>query len=242
MRLVIALSLCLLAGCALPANPRTEIGYGAISGFHLMNSKDVTIKAKKIGYQGGEFIAEDLELVDEASAVRRANVEQMTAYTEQIKAMGTAVEAVSRVAASVVPYAVAARAAQPSTSLGFNPATGAVSIDRTAATITPEQWAAIAAAAEAMRAPTGGVGSVSPSAPVVTSAPSVIIPTATQPTLIPAVPPSAGAVASPPISAADKAALIELLRREKAALVAASDRPTARELEIDELLAVLGAR
>ena len=73
-------------GCALPANPKTEISYGP-GGFRLYNSKDVGIKVDEATYnaQTREAKIKNLEFSDNASAVRLANVEQMKAYSEQMR-------------------------------------------------------------------------------------------------------------------------------------------------------------
>lgn len=79
--------LLLLTGCAY-ANPRTEVGYSPIWGFKLHNSKDVSIKASKIeaDSKNGIWKCDSLEIIDNASKVREANVLQMQAFVEQQRA------------------------------------------------------------------------------------------------------------------------------------------------------------
>lgn len=80
----------LAGGCAaLPANPRTEIGTWSWK-FH--NSKDVSIELDEASYnpQTKEGKLKGLQIIDNASDVREANVQQMVAMAEQIRAQGEA--------------------------------------------------------------------------------------------------------------------------------------------------------
>ena len=106
-----------LTGCGV-ANPRTEISYGPF-GFSLHNSKDVTIRVKKAGFNAEtkDFEVEDLEVFDDASSVRIANVEQLKLVNEQIRIHGENIAQslglITGLLEKVVPGFTAPRPAQP---------------------------------------------------------------------------------------------------------------------------------
>lgn len=97
-----------LAGCSLPANPKTRIQANAW-GWTFENSKDVEILLKnaKADVDTGNIEIEELQIRDNASEVRRANVEQIQAYTEQVRAVTLMFEQMTRAIAAIIPQTVA---------------------------------------------------------------------------------------------------------------------------------------
>lgn len=115
--------LVLCAGCAFPANPRTEISCGW-TGWKFHNSKDVTIELE--GAHGSldtkSIDIERLVITDNASAVRQANVEQMLAYTEQVRAVTAMFESMAASISAIIPSSVH-RAQEYGLPPGWQPAT-----------------------------------------------------------------------------------------------------------------------
>lgn len=74
-----------VTGCGV-ANPYTSVSYTS-TGFKVYNSKDVSVTLKNAKYNpdSHEASIEELIILDTASTVRSANVEQLNAVTNQIK-------------------------------------------------------------------------------------------------------------------------------------------------------------
>ncbi len=122
MRLGIALFLCFVGGClntgcSLPANPRTEFGIGPFSSvfkFHDSKDNDIEIVGAVFDPATNTFKVDKLTIRNNASDPRRANVEQIQAYTEQVKAMTAMVTQMTQAIAAAVPWSRSAPASQPS--------------------------------------------------------------------------------------------------------------------------------
>lgn len=153
MRVAILASALCVAGCSLPANPRTEISYGPF-GFHLHNSKDVGIKLKKASYDPAtkRFDVEDLEFTDDASTVRRANVEQINAYTEQVRATTAMLTQMTESFAKMVPLSRWGAASGPDVAPDLRETVGKIIKDA----VADELRRRFAPAAEEKPAPEGG--------------------------------------------------------------------------------------
>ena len=87
----------LMSGCGVEglhtANPKTIVRVKPLQRqVELFNSKDTSVTLKKLTYdpETGLFVLEDLEITDEASSVRQANVEQINALAIQAAALGQA--------------------------------------------------------------------------------------------------------------------------------------------------------
>lgn len=104
MRWIVGCVLCLLAvGCAY-ANPRTELSAGPFgSYFSFHDSKDNEIVMEGLSYDPDtNFITvQKFEVRNNASDVRVANVEQMKAHTEQIKAFSAIVRDLASIVSAV---------------------------------------------------------------------------------------------------------------------------------------------
>lgn len=91
----IACLMMLVPGCAIDgihtAKPETEMRYGA-SGFSFSDTKDNDISAEEISVDGGKKsgTVKNLVIRNNASDVRRANVEQIDAMARQHIAIGQA--------------------------------------------------------------------------------------------------------------------------------------------------------
>jgi len=106
--LMVFLALLPLAGCGLPANPKTRIGVGPFGGWSFENSKDVAILLKNAhaNVKDGSLDIEELQIEDNASAVRKANVEQLQAYTEQVRAVTLMFQQMTDAIAAIIPQSV----------------------------------------------------------------------------------------------------------------------------------------
>jgi len=97
---------CLLPGCSMPANPHTRLRAGPLGGlFSFEDTKDNDIEIKGANYDPatGRFGLDSLVIRNNASDVRRANVEQMRAYTEQVQAVTNMVNMATQAIASKIP-------------------------------------------------------------------------------------------------------------------------------------------
>ena len=99
----LVLALLVLTGCSLPANPQTRFEYGPAKFFDSKDN-DVQIKGLTIDPQTGTYHLDELTIRNNASDPRRANVEQIQAYTEQVKAMGAMVQSLGNMVGSMIPY------------------------------------------------------------------------------------------------------------------------------------------
>lgn len=112
MRWILALllgSVVCVAGCGV-ANPTTSLKFNPHTGtVEFMDSKDNTVMVKSLTYnkEVGLFELESLEVVNNASQVRIANVPQLEQVTQQMLTVGVnferALGALSQVTASLVP-------------------------------------------------------------------------------------------------------------------------------------------
>lgn len=99
--------LCLTPGCSLPANPHTSVGFNPWSHtIEFYDSKDNEIEIAGLTYsrETGDFKLERMAIRNNASDVRRANVEQINAYTEQVKATTAMMTQMTASLASMLPY------------------------------------------------------------------------------------------------------------------------------------------
>jgi hypothetical protein len=93
----------LVGGCSLPANPKTEFNYGPVR-FYDSKDNDVEINNLTINPETGMYSVEKLTIRNNASDVRRANVEQIQAYTEQVKAMAAMTQSLANTVGAMIPY------------------------------------------------------------------------------------------------------------------------------------------
>lgn len=96
-----------LLGCSLPSNPHTSVGFNPWSKtIEFYDSKDNEIEVSGLTYakDSGDFKLDKLSIRNNASDVRRANVEQINAYTEQVKATTAMMQNMTASLASMVPY------------------------------------------------------------------------------------------------------------------------------------------
>lgn len=130
--LCISLAMCtvLVTGCPY-ANPRTEVGY-SWAGFKFHNSKDVKVQIRNAKYDPASqrFEVEELIIEDNASDVRRANVEQIKAQTEQVQAITAMItqqtQILASMAQSIMPWI------KPATSTGITiPGVGGITTSTT---------------------------------------------------------------------------------------------------------------
>jgi len=83
----------LIAGCGVEglhnANPNTRLSADPWGGFQFYNSKDVAVNLEEGSYdpKTGAVALKNLNVTDNASEVRRANVEQIDAITRQQEAI-----------------------------------------------------------------------------------------------------------------------------------------------------------
>lgn len=104
------LGLCVcVAGCGV-ANPTTSLKFNPHTGVvEFMDSKDNTVIVKSLVYNGESklFELESLEVVNNASQVRIANVPQLEQITQQMLTVGVnferALGSLSQVASALVP-------------------------------------------------------------------------------------------------------------------------------------------
>ncbi len=95
MMMVAVLSGC-IGGCGIEglhsANPSTRITADPWGGFSFRNNKDVNIDLAKGSYDPSTkaLIIEGLKVVDSASTVREANVQQIDAVSREATAIGAA--------------------------------------------------------------------------------------------------------------------------------------------------------
>lgn len=102
---LIGLSGC-LGGCSLPANPHTSLQAGPFGGlFKFYDSKDNDLELEDANFdpQTKGFTVKKLTIRNNASDPRRANVEQIQAYTEQVKATTEMFSTMTKAIASAVP-------------------------------------------------------------------------------------------------------------------------------------------
>jgi len=91
------LGLLLLVGCGVEgihsANPTTVLRVNPLNReVYISNNKDVDVSVANLSYdpETKAFIIEDLKILDQASTVRQANVDQITAIGQQAQAIGMA--------------------------------------------------------------------------------------------------------------------------------------------------------
>lgn len=128
MRIFWLAMLLLVCGCSLPANPHTSVGVNPWSGtVEFYNSKDMAIHVEGVEYDNSTkaFKLAKLDIVDNASDVRRANVEQIAAYTEQVKATTAMMTQMTQSIASMLPYV------RPATTTSINTPWGGGTIGAT---------------------------------------------------------------------------------------------------------------
>lgn len=95
-----------LGGCSLPANPKTTLQagpWGSYFSFYDSKDNDVEIVGAEFDPTIKRLKFDRLTIRNNASDVRRANVEQIQAYTEQVKAMTRMVEYATAAIASKLP-------------------------------------------------------------------------------------------------------------------------------------------
>lgn len=110
-----------LMGCSLPANPHTSIGFNPWSKtIEFYDSKDNEIEVTGLSYSkdAGDFKLDKLTIRNNASDPRRANVEQINAYTEQVKATTAMMASMTQSIASMLPYVRPATTASINTPWG----------------------------------------------------------------------------------------------------------------------------
>jgi hypothetical protein len=96
-----------LASCSLPANPVTKFGFDPWSRtwqFHDSKDNDVEVKGLTVDPKTYAVTLESLTIRNNASEVRRANVEQIQAYTEQVRAVTGMFEQMTATLASMAPF------------------------------------------------------------------------------------------------------------------------------------------
>ena len=122
-----------LTGCSLPANPGTTVEVDPVARrVYVYDTKDndITIEGLDANFEAKSIKVERFSIVNNASRVREANVQQITAYTEQVRAVTSMVTSLGEMVRTLIPYALPARA-PTSTGIGFDPTTGRIDLSRT---------------------------------------------------------------------------------------------------------------
>jgi len=117
MRCIAVLVVFAAMGCSYPANPHTRFRYGPAEFFDSKDN-DVEVVGLEVEPTNGTYRVERLTIRNNASDVRRANVEQIQAYTEQVKALTQMIGDLGQVVRAIAPYASPAVTATVPTPLG----------------------------------------------------------------------------------------------------------------------------
>jgi hypothetical protein len=96
-----------MLGCSLPTNPVTKFGFDPWSRtWQFCDSKDNDVEVKDLTVDPNTYAVTlgSLTIRNNASDVRRANVEQIQAYTEQVRAVTGMFQQITATLASMAPF------------------------------------------------------------------------------------------------------------------------------------------
>ncbi len=136
---------CLNLGCSVPANPVTKFGFDPwTKDFYVLDTKDNDLTVKNFLLEKGPDTAkvtfDEAAFVNNASRVREANVQQIAAYTDQVKAVTGMFEVMTQAISAMLPM-VSHTASQYGAPPGWTPTSQPADLQPMSTQLTPEQVA-----------------------------------------------------------------------------------------------------